>query len=113
MYVNTNLEYMHNMDPFNYFCFPFTTAFPSDPIVLSLQITTLTLDNLLVMIYYVSYYYLLVFTIKTRRKEALKSISKRQEKLRKFATRVTILILSTILTWMPNSLCPAFGFAST
>ena len=95
------LEYMHNVDPFNYFCFPFTTALPSEPIVLSLQIATLALDNLLVMVCLVSYGSLLVFTIKEKRSKALKSISTRQERLRKFATRVTILILSTILTWMP------------
>ena len=35
------LEYMRNIDPFNYFCFPFTTLFPSDPLILSFQIVML------------------------------------------------------------------------
>ena len=40
------LEHMRNFDPFNYFCFPFTTLFPSDPLILTFQIVTLGLDYL-------------------------------------------------------------------
>ena len=57
------LENVHNIVPFNYFCFPFTTLFPSDPMILGLQIVMLIIDCLLVMCSFLSYCYLLVFTI--------------------------------------------------
>ena len=95
------LKYMHDIDPYNYFCFPFTTLFPSDPLLLGLQIVTLLFDSLLVVVSIVSYSYLLVFTIKRGRNQALQSVSKRKQKLEKFAARLTVLILSTVLTWIP------------
>ena len=49
------VEYMHGSDPHNYFCFPFTTMFPSHPLILCLQIVMVMLDNLLVMVCVISY----------------------------------------------------------
>ena len=95
------LEHLRNIDPFNYFCFPFTTLFPSDPLIFSFQIVMLSLDSLLVMATVVSYSYLLVFTTRTRRNKALRHLDKRQEKLQKFLTKLTVLILSTVVTWIP------------
>ena len=77
------LELIHNIDPSNYFCFPFTTVFPSDPLMLSLQTVVVLLDILLVMVTIVSYGYLLMFTIGRRRNEALQSVDKRRAKLQK------------------------------
>ena len=95
------LEHMRNIDPFNYFCFPFTTYFPSDPLILSLQSVLLILDIILIMVTIVSYVYLLVFSIRRSKNKTLQCVNKRKEKLHKFAVRLTILILSTVLTWMP------------
>ena len=95
------LEHMRNIDPFNYFCFPFTTFFPSDPLILSLQSVLLILDIILIMVTIVSYVYLLVFSIRRSKNKTLQCVNKRKEKLHKFAVRLTILILSTVLTWMP------------
>ena len=95
------LEHVRNVDPFNYFCFPFTTLFPSDPLILSFEIVTLIFDSLLVMITVISYIYLLAFTIKRRRDKELQSVGKRKGKLQKLGVRLTVLILSTMLTWLP------------
>ena len=95
------LEYMHNIDPFNYFCFPFITLFPSDPLILSLQIVMIILDCVLLMVTVVSYCYLLVFTTKRREDRALQSVAKRKNKLQKLGTRLAVVILSTVLTWIP------------
>ena len=95
------VEHMQGSDPYNYFCFPFTTLFPSDPLILGLQIVMVMLDNLLVMVCVISYGYLLVFTIRKRRNKTLQSISKRKGKLQKLGARLTVLLLSTVLTWIP------------
>ena len=95
------LEQMRNADPFNYFCFPFTTLFPSDPLILSLQSVLLILDVILIMVTVISYVYLLVFTIRRSKNKTLQNVNKRKERLQKLAARLTILILSTVLTWMP------------
>ena len=95
------LEYMRNIDPFNYFCFPFSTLFPSDPLILSFQIALLIIDIFLVMVTIVSYGYLLVFTIKRRRNQEMQYVSKRKEKLQRLGARFTVLILSTVFTWIP------------
>ena len=79
--LNQILEQMHNTDPFNYFCFPFTTLFPSHPLMLGLQTAMLILDCLLVMISIICYGYLLMFTIKRRKSAALQSVSKSKETL--------------------------------
>ena len=75
------LEHIHNIDPFNYFCLPFTTLFPSDPLILSFQIAMLILDTLLVMTTVVSYGYLLVFTVKRKRNQVIQSVSKNKANL--------------------------------
>ena len=95
------LKHMHAIDPYNYFCFPFTTLFPSDPLIFGLQIVTVLFDSLLVMVSIISYGYLLVFIVKRGRNQALQSVSKRKKNLEKFAARLTVLILSTVLTWLP------------
>ena len=95
------LEHMFSMDPFNYFCFPFTTLFPSNSLVLSLRIVILIWDSFLVMITIVSYGYLLAFTIRRGRNKELQFVSKRKEMLQKLEARLTVLILSTVLTWIP------------
>ena len=92
---------MHAIDPYNYLCFPFTTVFPPDPLIFTLHSVTVLFDSLLVMVTIVSYGYLLVFIIRRRKDNALQSTSKRKKKLEKFATRLTVLILSTVLTWLP------------
>ena len=92
---------MQGSDPHNYFCFPFTTMFPSDPLILCLQIVMVMLDNLLVMVCIISYGYLLVFSIRKRRNKTLQSVSKCKAKLQKLGVRLTVLILSTVLTWIP------------
>ena len=95
------LEQMRNIDPFNYFCFPFTTLFPSDPLILSLQSVLLIFDVILIIVTIVSYVYLLVFTIRRSKNKTLQCVDKRKERLQKFGARLTFLILSTVLTWMP------------
>ena len=72
------LKHMYDIDPYNYFCFPFTTLFPSDPLIFGLQIVTVLFDSLLVMVSIVSYSYLLVFIVKRGRNQALQSVSKRK-----------------------------------
>ena len=95
------LEHMRNVDPFNYFCFPFATLLPSDPLILSFQIAMLIFDNFLLMGFIVSYGYLLAFAIRRSRNKELQLVGKRREKLRKLSARLTLLLVSTILTWMP------------
>ena len=95
------LEHLFNIDPYNYLCLPFTTLFPANPLMLSLQIVMVLLDCLLVMAIIVSYGYLLVFTIKRGRCKALQTIGKRKQKLEKLAATLIVLILSTVLTWTP------------
>ena len=95
------IEHIRKFDPFNYFCFPFKTLFPSDPLILTVQIVTLGLDSLLVMVTVISYGYLLVFITKRRRNKALQHLDKRKEKLQKLLTKLTVLILSTVVTWIP------------
>ena len=95
------VEYMHTFDPFNYFCFPFTTLFPSDPLILSFQIVMLILDSLLGMVTIVSCSYLLMFSIRRRKNEALQHVGKSKKNLQKLGIRLTVVILSTILTWIP------------
>ena len=95
------LEHMQGSDPHNYFCFPFTTQFPSDPLILFSQILMVILDTLLVMVCVISYGYLLVFTVRRRRNKALQSVGKRKEKLQKLGVRLTVLIFITVLTWIP------------
>ena len=95
------LEQKSNVDPFNYFCFPFATLFPFDPLILSFQIVMLIFDNLLLMTIVGSYGYLLAFIMRRRRKKALQSMGERNRKLQKLGMRLTVLILSTVLSWMP------------
>ena len=95
------LEHVHNIDPYNYFCFPFTTSFPSNVLILSLQVIMLMLDCTLVVVCILSYSFLVVYTTKQRKEKALKLISKRQSKLQKFTIRMAVLILSTVFTWIP------------
>ena len=95
------LEHMGNVDPFNYFCFPFTTLFPLDPLILSFQIAMLIFDSLLLIIIIVSYGYLLAFIMRRRKNKALKSMSKRNRALQNLGVRLTVLILSNVFTWMP------------
>ena len=97
------LEHIHNTDPLNYFCFPFTTSFPSDTLILSLQSLLLILDFILIIVTIVSYVFLLVFTIRRSQNKTLQCVDKqlRKERLQKLARRLTLLILSTVLTWMP------------
>ena len=95
------LEHMRNVDPFNYFCFPFVTLLPSDPLILSFQIAMLIFDILLLIGFTVSYGCLMAFTIGRSRNKELQSVSKRREKLQKLSARLTLLIVSTILTRMP------------
>ena len=95
------LEHIHNTDPLNYFCFPFTTSFPSDTLILSLQSLLLILDFILIIVTIVSYVYLLVFTIRRSQNKTLQCVDKRKERLQKLAARLTVLILSTVLTWIP------------
>ena len=95
------LEHMRNMDPFDYFCLPFTSSLSIDPLILSIQIVMVIVDVFLVVICIVSYSYLLVFITKQRRNKALKSVRKRKEKLQRFAIRMAVLILSTVFTWLP------------
>ena len=95
------LEQMRNIDPFNYFCFPFTTLFPSDPLILSLQSVLLILNVILIMVTAVSYLYLLVFTIRRSKNKTLQCVDKRKERLQKLGARLTVLRLSTVLSWMP------------
>ena len=95
------LEFMHNTDPFNYFCFPFTTLFPSDPLILGLQSVFLISDVILIIVTIVSHVYLLVFIIRRSKNKTLQNVDKRKERLQKLAARLTLLILSTVLTWMP------------
>ena len=97
------LEHIHNMDSFNYFCFPFTTSSPSDPFILSLHIAILLFDSLLVVVCILCNAYVLVFSIKQKKQtnKTLKAISKWQDRLQKFAIRMAVLILSTVFTWLP------------
>ena len=95
------LENIREIDPFNYFCFPFTTLLPSDPLIIGLQIVMLILDCLLVMLSVFSHSYLLVFTVKRQRNKTLQSVGKRKEKLQKLGSRLAVLIVSTVLTWIP------------
>ena len=92
---------MRNIDPFNYFCFPFTTSFPSDPLILSLQSVLLISDIILIIVTIVCHGYLLVFIIRRSKNKTLQSVDKRKERLQKLAARLTVLILSTVLTWIP------------
>ena len=95
------LEYMRNSDPFNYFCFPFTTLFPSDPLILGLQSLVLILDIILIIVIIICHGYLLVFTIRRTKNKTSQCVSKCKERLQKLGARVAVLILSTVLTWMP------------
>ena len=95
------LEQMRNTDPFNYFFFPFTTLFPSDPLILGVQSVLLILDIILIAATHVSHSYLLVFIIRRRRNKALQSVGKRKERFQKLGARLAVLILSTVLTWLP------------
>ena len=95
------LEHMQNIDPFNYFCLPFTTSLSSDPATLSIQVVMVILNFLLVLTCIISYSYLLAFISKQKRNKALKCVRKRQEKLTRSAIRMTVPILSTSLTWFP------------
>ena len=76
-------------------------SFPSDSFILTLQILMVILDSLLVMTCIVSYCFLLSFTIKQKRNKTLRSISKRNQKLQKFAIRMCVIIMSTVFTWVP------------
>ena len=95
------LEHLYNIDPLNYFCFPFTTSFPSDTLILSLQSLLLILDLILIIVTIVSHAYLLVFSIRRSQNKTLQNVDKRKERLQKLGARLTVLILSTVLTWMP------------
>ena len=95
------LEQIRKIDPFNYFCFPFTTSFPSDPLILSLQSVLLILDVILIIVTIVCHGYLLAFIIRRSKNKTLQSVDKRKERLQKLAARLTVLILSTVLTWIP------------
>ena len=95
------LEHMRNADPFNYFCFPFTTVLPSDLLALGLKIIILILDVFLIMATIASYGYLVAFTIRRTRSKTLQSVDNRKVKLMKLGARSTVLILSTVLTWIP------------
>ena len=95
------LEQVRNIDPFNYFCLPFTTSFPSDPLMLSLQSLLLLSDIILVIVIIVCHGYLLVFAIRRSKNKTLQCVGKRKERLQKLGARLTVLILSTVLTWIP------------
>ena len=95
------LEQMRNIDPFNYFCFPFTTSFQSDPLILSLKSVLLVLDIILIIVTIVCHGYLLVFTVRRSKNKTLQSVGKCKERLQKLGARLTVLILSTVLTWIP------------
>ena len=95
------LENAHSTDPFNYFCFPFTTQFPSDNLIFGLDTVMVIFDRLLLMICIISYGYLLMFTLKRQRNKTLQSVDKRKARLQKLGARFVALILSTVLTWVP------------
>ena len=95
------LEQIRNIDPLNYFCFPFTTSFPSDPLIISLQSALLILDIIVVVVTIVCHGYLLVFAIRRSKSKTLQNVDKRKERLEKLGARLTVLILSTVLTWIP------------
>ena len=79
------LEKIRNIDPFNYFCFPFTTTFPSDPLILSLHIVLIIFDVLLIVATIASHGYLLAFVIRRQKNKTLESVGKRKERLQKLA----------------------------
>ena len=94
------LEHLQSSDLFNYFCFPFT-LFPSDPLILSLQSVLLIVDIILIIVTIVCHCYLLVFTIRRSKNKTLQSVGKRKERLQRLGARLYVLILSTVLTWIP------------
>ena len=52
------LENIREIDPFNYFCFPFTTLLPSDPLIIGLQIVMILSDCSFVILSVCSHCYL-------------------------------------------------------
>ena len=105
------LEQMLNIDPLNYFCFPFTTSFPTDPLILGLQSVLLILDIILIIATIVCHGYLLVFTIRRSKNKTLQNVGKRKERLQKLGARLAVLILSTVLTWIPVVCVQILAFA--
>ena len=95
------LEHLQSSNPFNYFCFPFTTLFPSDPLILSLQSVLLIVDIILIIVSIVCHCYLLVFAIRRSKNKTLQSVGKRKERLQRLGARLSVLVLSTVLTWIP------------
>ena len=104
------LEKIRNTDPYNYFCFPFTTIFPSDPLILSLQIVLLMFDILLIIVSMASHGYLLAYTIRRSQNKTLQSVGKRKERLQKLAKKTNCSHPEHFSYLDTYSLCSDFSF---
>ena len=89
------------MDPYNYFCLPFLTTSHEKTISICLHVFLLFLNLALISVTVACYTFLFHHTIKAKSNKHLQNIRKRKAVLKKFAARMAVLIITTMLTWIP------------
>ena len=89
-----------HVDVNNYFCLPFVTTYLQDGLQLGFHVTLLTLNFLSVCSCISLNMYILMYVVKQSHCNSL-TLAVNQVKLRKFATRMVILILTSTFTWIP------------
>ena len=88
------------IDEYNYFCFPFVTSQLQGGLQISFHSSLLFIDFLSVCLCISLNVYIFVFVIRQSRTK-LSTSAVQQERLRKFAVRMAILILTSTISWIP------------
>ena len=90
------------IDPYNYFCLPFLTLKPQTFLSLALQVSLIVVNSFLCLVSVVGYFILLAYSIKMKNKKGLGASKGRIIALQRFAARNAVVIISTIVTWIPT-----------
>ena len=98
------LTLKYEQDPHNYFCLPFLTSKPQSLVSLSVHASLIVLNLLLCLVCVSCHFFLFSYTMKKRQDKELKATKQRDIRLQRFAARMALLILTTLLTWMPSLL---------
>ena len=95
-------KFLSYPDHYNYFCLPFLTSSPKRKGTLALHSLLVVMNAVLCLVCCSSYSFLLIHTVRQKRNTHLKAIKERQKTLQKFAMRTTLVITSTLLSWLPS-----------
>ena len=87
------------MDEYNYFCLPFVTSNINNPLLLAFHASFVSLDFLCVCVCIALNTYLFIYVVKQSSKKVTSTV--KQARLIRFAIRMTVLILTSTVSWIP------------